>query len=329
MIRGFVLGKFMPLHQGHLALIRFALTQCDFLTIIVCFTRNEPIEGVIRKQWLYEKLEGVKNISIRSFPYNDEDLANTSVSSRDVSFKWAEALKLVVPDASLVFTSEPYGEYLAAYMGITHISFDPQRNKFQVSASAIRKDPFFCWDYIAKAAQPFYVKKIFLLGSESTGKSTLTEKLANHFSTCFVPEMAREILEKTKDCTPAHLLEIATLHARTIGQKTGMANRLLIIDTDITITESYSRYLFETDLIVDDWIREANKEDLYFFLETDCPFVQDGTRLDETERNKLSVYHQEQLRKKNIKYISIGGSWENRFTSMIDNINRQYFPAHA
>lgn len=141
--------------------------------------------------------------------------------------------------------------------------------------------------------------------------------------------MAREILEKTKDCTPAHLLEIATLHARTIGQKTGMANRLLIIDTDITITESYSRYLFETDLIVDDWIREANKGDLYFFLETDCPFVQDGTRLDETERNKLSVYHQEQLRKKNIKYISIGGSWENRFTSMIDNINRHYFPAHA
>jgi nicotinamide riboside kinase len=57
--------------------------------------------------------------------------------------------------------------------------------------------------------------------------------------------------------------------------------------------------------------------------------VQDGTRLDETERNKLSVYHQEQLRKKNIKYISIGGSWENRFTSMIDNINRHYFPAHA
>lgn len=181
MIRGFVLGKFMPLHQGHLALIRFALTQCDFLTIIVCFTRNEPIEGVIRKQWLYEELEGVKNISIRSFPYNDEDLANTSVSSRDVSLKWAEALKPVVPDASLVFTSEPYGEYLAAYMGITHIPFDPQRNKFQVSASAIRKDPFLCWDYIAKAAQPFYVKKIFLLGSESTGKSTLTEKLANNF----------------------------------------------------------------------------------------------------------------------------------------------------
>jgi HTH-type transcriptional regulator, transcriptional repressor of NAD biosynthesis genes len=171
MIHGFVLGKFMPLHQGHLALIRFALTHCDFLTIIVCFTRHEPIEGIIRKQWLYQELEGVKNISFQSFPYNEEDLPNTSVSSREVSLQWARALKPVVPTASLVFTSEPYGEYLAEYMGIRHISFDPSRNQFPVSASAIRKDPVENWDYIAKAAQPSYIKKIFLLGSESTGKS--------------------------------------------------------------------------------------------------------------------------------------------------------------
>jgi HTH-type transcriptional regulator, transcriptional repressor of NAD biosynthesis genes len=141
--------------------------------------------------------------------------------------------------------------------------------------------------------------------------------------------MAREILEKTTDCTPAHLTEIATLHARTIAQLTGQANRLLFIDTDITITESYSRYLFQSDLIVDDWIREVNKGDLYFFLETDCPFVQDGTRLDETERNNLSLYHKEQLREKNIEYISIGGSWEQRLTTMIEIINRQFFPDHA
>jgi HTH-type transcriptional regulator, transcriptional repressor of NAD biosynthesis genes len=329
MIHGFVLGKFMPLHQGHLALIRFALTHCDFLTIIVCFTRHEPIEGIIRKQWLYQELEGVKNISFQSFPYNEEDLPNTSVSSREVSLQWARALKPVVPTASLVFTSEPYGEYLAEYMGIRHISFDPSRNQFPVSASAIRKDPVENWDYIANAAQPSYIKKIFLLGSESTGKSTLTEKLAAHFSTRFVPEMAREILEKTTDCTPAHLTEIATLHARTIAQLTGQANRLLFIDTDITITESYSRYLFQSDLIVDDWIREVNKGDLYFFLETDCPFVQDGTRLDETERNNLSLYHKEQLREKNIEYISIGGSWEQRLNTMIEIINRQFFPDHA
>ncbi len=329
MIHGFVLGKFLPLHQGHLALIRFARTHCDFLTILVCHTRNEPVEGIIRKQWLNQELEGLNNLSILSFSYKEEELPNTSVSSRDVSLQWAKALKPLVPEATIVFTSEPYGEYLAEYMGIRHISFDPSRDQVPVSASVIRQDPCVNWDYIAKSAQPWYVKKIFLLGSESTGKSTLTEKLAAHFSTRFVPEMAREILEKTTDCTPAHLTEIATLHARTIAQLTGQANRLLFIDTDITITESYSRYLFQADLIVDDWIREANKGDLYFFLETDCPFVQDGTRLDETARNNLSLYHKEQLRKKNIEYISIGGSWEQRLTTMIEIINQQFFPDHA
>lgn len=329
MIHGFVLGKFMPLHQGHLALIRFARTHCDVLTVLVCCSPAEPVEGIVRQQWLHEELEEDEHISIRCFHYNEEELPNTSVSSREVSLLWAKALQQEVPEADIVFSSEPYGEYLAEYMDIRHIAFDPPRVNVPVSASAIRQEPLVNWDYIASSAKPWYVKKIFLLGSESTGKSTLTEKLAAHFNTSFVPEMARDILEKTTDCTAAHLLQIAELHAKTIGHFLAKANRLLFIDTDITITQSYSRYLFQTELHVHDWIKEANRGDLYFFLETDCPFVQDGTRLDEPERNKLSNCHKELLREKNIEYISIRGNWENRLSAMIETINSQFFPVHA
>lgn len=325
MKRGFLIGKFLPLHKGHLGLISFALQHCDFLYIIVCFTKSEAIEGIVRKQWLNSELESQDNISVISFPYDDSILPNTSISSNEVSQKWALELKKIVPDADIVFSSEKYGEYLAEFMGIQHLLFDETRNKFPISASMINNEPFKYWDYIAESAKAWFVKKIVLLGSESTGKSTLTKKLADYFATAYVPEMARDIIEKTEDCTFDMVEKIAILHAQKIGTTLSTANKLLFVDTDINITKSYSRFLFNQDLNVDSWIEEVNKADLYLFLETDCPFIQDGTRLTENERNKLSLFHKQQLFKDNIGYISIGGNWEKRFETAVDIIKKKYF----
>ncbi|MEO7983003.1 MAG: AAA family ATPase, partial [Bacteroidota bacterium] len=278
-----------------------------------------------RKQWLQQELEKYGNISIISFPYNEDELPNTSESSRAVSEKWAMALKPIVADAEIVFTSESYGDYLAEYMGITHIYFDKARTLFPVAGSQITRDPFTYWDFIAGAAKPFFVKKIAVLGSESTGKSTMAEKLAAHFDTVFVPEMARSIIEKTNECTFKHLEEIALLHAKKIGSMTGSANKLLFLDTDINITKSYSAFLFRQQLIADTWIEEVNKSDLYLFLEPDCPFIQDGTRLNEDERNKLSLFHKEQLSNNNIDFTSVSGSWNDRYDSAVDIIKKKYF----
>jgi HTH-type transcriptional repressor of NAD biosynthesis genes len=325
MIRGFVLGKFLPLHKGHLGLIRFALDHCDFLYVILCVSSREKIDGKIRKQWLQQELEAHENISILFFPYNEDELPNTSVSSRLISEKWAKALKEIVPDAERVFTSEEYGDYLAEYMGITHMLYDKNRIQFPVSASLIQQNPFIYWSCLTDSAKPWYVKKIAILGTESTGKSIMAEKLAKLFDTVFVPEMAREIMEKTTECTYHHLEEIAALHAKKIGSAMGRANKLLFLDTDINITKSYAKFLFNRELVKEPWIEQANQSDLYLFLEPDCPFVQDGTRLDENERNRLNTAHKEFLNDNHINYISIGGDWENRFNSAVDILNKKYF----
>lgn len=325
MKKGFVLGKFLPLHKGHIALINFARQHCDFLYILVCFNQNEAIEGVVRKQWLYSELEICQNLSLISFPYDENILPNTSESSHSVSKIWAIELKKIVPDVDIVFTSEPYGSFLAEYMNIEHIMFDEKRIAIPISATMINNNPIKYWDYLAEATKPWFVKKIAILGSESTGKSTLTENLATYFNTTFVPEMAREIIEKTEECTYEQLREIAFLHAKGIGITVGKSNKLLFMDTDINITKSYSKFLFDKELIVEPWITEENKADLYLFLETDCPFVQDGTRLTEKERNRLSSFHKEQLIKNNIDFVSIGGDWNNRFNLAVDTIKRKYF----
>ena len=325
MRKGFVAGKFMPLHEGHLALIEFAQQHCDRLYIILCFTDNEPIDGLIRKHWLQYQFAASENIEVLSFFYDERILPNTSVSSEDASRVWAIELKKLVPDADIVFSSEKYGNYLANFMDIEHMLFDEQRKQVPIAASQILEDPFKYWEFIPMTVQPYYVKKVVLLGSESTGKSILAGKLAAHFNTIFVAESARDIIDKTGECLYDDLHRIAILHAQRINTAAENSNRILFIDTDINITRSYSRFLFGKELLVEPWIEAANTADLYLFLEPDCDFVQDGTRLEENDRNKLSLSHTAELEQRNINFVSIGGNWQERFDKAVSIIKQKYF----
>ena len=326
MKRGLVFGKFMPLHKGHLALIQFALRNCDHLSIILCFTNNEPISGMIRLEWIRTSFENSENVTVVPFEYDELLLPNTSVSSRNVSKLWATAFKELVPATDIVFTSEPYGEYVAEYMGIQHGLFDLEKKVVPVSASQLRQQPLKYWNFLPSNVRPWFVKKICLIGTESTGKSTLTMKLASHFNTNYVPEMGREIVDVTDNCTYEDLLKIASLHAKKILAKLPEANKLLFVDTDVNITASYSEFLFDRKLTTEEWIKAANHFDLYLFLEPDCEYVQDGTRLSVEMRNKLSEQHKKFFQRKAVHFISIGGSWEDRFIASRKIIEETFAP---
>jgi HTH-type transcriptional repressor of NAD biosynthesis genes len=329
MIAGLVFGKFLPLHKGHLALIDFASKRCDILYIILCYTDRESIPGKTREQWIKHETMVYTHARTISFMYDEKVLPNTSVPSRTASLMWADAFKSIVPDVSRVFTSEAYGAFVAAYMNVEHLVFDEARQSVPVSASQIRSNPFQYWNYIASSARSYFVKKVALVGSESTGKSTLTKALANFFQTSYVPEMARGIIEKTEDCTYHHLVEIAERHASEIIKSVEHANKLLFVDTELLITRSYSSYLFKMPLVVDHWIEEANRCDLYLFLEPDCPYVQDGTRLSATERIKLSVHHKRIFQEANIDLKFINGSWQQRREMAFTLITDTFFKEKA
>jgi HTH-type transcriptional regulator, transcriptional repressor of NAD biosynthesis genes len=314
MKRGLVLGKFMPVHLGHMALFDFALKQCDELIIFLCYHQQEPISGNLRTHWLEKIFSKNHKVNIVAFEYGRGELPESSVSSIENSQKWSAVIKNLFPDITILFSSEKYGEYLAEFLQIQHLYFDENRELFPVSSSQIRKQPLKFWSFIPAVVQAFFVKKIAIIGSESTGKSTLTENLAQHYHTAFAAEAAREIIGHTKECSFEDLKKIAAHHARLILEKQNLANRFLFIDTDINITKSYSRFLFGRELVVEDWIEKANQCDLYIFLEPDCPHIQDGTRLDEDEKLKLDLFHKEQFQKSQIKYISVTGNWEERFT---------------
>lgn len=319
-LKGLILGKFLPLHAGHIALIEFGVLQCNELYVVLCAEETESVTGSIRLGWLNETFSGKPGVKPVVLTYNKSDLPDTSVSSREASSKWAQKIRAEIGSVEVIFSSEPYGDYMADELSCAHICFDKERIKYPVSATLIRNHPFRYWEFLADAAKPFYVKKICLYGTESTGKSTLTIRLAEFFRTSYVPEIARDIIQKTDQCTEMDLQSVARAHALAITAGLKCARMILFVDTDIHITKSYAQFLFQRELIVDEWIEKTNQFELYLYLNKDDPYFQDGTRLDENRRDALDEYHAVQLKKVRVPVLEIKGDWEERFQRAIEGV---------
>lgn len=317
MRKAFVFGKFMPFHKGHEAMIRFALTKCDFLSVLICVSNKETMPAVLRKSWLDETFMHEQRVEILTYHYDEDVLPSTSVTSSAVSEVWAATFKELFPDYSLVITSEPYGELVADFMGIVHIPFDPERKLFPISATKVRTNLPEAWPFLPDSVKATMTKKVVILGTESTGKTTLTGLLADHFRAGAIMEAGRDIVDDSTNFSIEDLYTIAQVHANSI--RSGDAP-LLIIDTDIHITISYGEFAFGHTMQVPEEIFAANKADLYLYLANDVPFVQDGTRLDEAARNQLDISHRQILDKFHIPYKLITGNWEQRFSQSVNLI---------
>jgi len=322
MTKAFVFGKFLPFHKGHEAMINFALSKCDFLTVLVCCSDKESVPDRFRKAWIENTFENRKNIEIRTFNYLESELPNTSETAESVSKIWADIFKKQFPDYSLLITSEEYGNFVAVFMNIQHIAFDIPKKLFPVSATAVRNDVFTNWGYLPDSVKPDLSVKIVILGTECTGKTTLTEKLAKYFNSSFVLEAGRDIIANSNSFTFDDLHLVATEHAKRIDKIILADNALVIIDTDIHTTKSYSRFTFEKELKISTNIYNSNKANLYLYLNNDVEYLQDGTRLSEVERNLLDLSHRQILTDHNIDIIEIKGDWDKRFEKAVEEINK-------
>lgn len=164
-----------------------------------------------------------------------------------------------------------------------------------------------------------------ILGTESTGKTTLCQRLAAHYRTNYIEEAGRLVVQDSNTTTSHDLEIIAETHARMINEQISEAQKLLFIDTDMHITMSYSQFLFNKPLNVENWISKANRADLYLFLDKDAPYIQDGGRLHKTERDALHQSHLDLLNSRNIKYHLIDGCWDVRFEKAKALIHKAFF----
>ena len=321
MHKAFVFGKFLPFHKGHEAMINFAAGRCDLLTVLVCCSNLETVSVSERKNWLVDTFYDRPNIVVQIFEYDEDVLPNTSTTSADVSKVWAAAFKVLFPDYTTVVTSEGYGSLVAGYMGIEHMSFDVGRRLFPVSGTQIRKDIAGNWRYLPDGVKESYALKVVILGTESTGKTTLTNQLARHFGCSSVMEAGRELIPDSNSFGMDDLYKVAAKHAEQISAAARGESALIIIDTDIHITISYALYMFGVGPNFDAEIYRRNRASLYLYLNSDVEYVQDGTRLSEADRNLLDASHRRVLHDYHVKFEEISGSWDERFEKAVSLIN--------
>ena len=322
MIKAFVLGKFLPFHKGHEALIRFALRQCDFLSVLVCCSDNETIAGRIRKNWIIQTINEPDKMEVFIFNYIETDLPNKSETSFEVSKVWSCVLKELYPDYSLLITSEPYGNLVADFMKIKHISFDPDRGTVPVSGSQIGEDIFTNWNFMPDVVKQDFAVKVVISGTESTGKTTLANRLVRHYNCQLVAEAGRDLIPDSKEFSFDDLLMVAEAHSKRINVAVSGNSPLVILDTDVYTTISYSRFIFDRILTVSDLINNMNESDLCLYLNNDVAYFQDGTRLEEFKRNQLDHVHRQVLKEHGIKIIEIRGDWQIRFDKAVYEIDK-------
>ena len=176
--------------------------------------------------------------------------------------------------------------------------------------------------------EPSDILKVVLFGPESTGKTTLSEQLARHYNTVWVPEYARDYLQEKwnnerKTCEPHDLLPIAEGQMRLENRLTKKATKILVCDTDLLETKVYSEayYIGDCDPTLEKYALQ-NSYDLYLLTYIDIPWEEDDLRDKPNEREEMFNYFKLTLEKYGKNFITLKGNKKQRLEKAINHIDQ-------
>lgn len=334
---GLVVGKFSPLHLGHEFVIREAENCCDKL-IIISYSNPEMLGCAAdrRERWLKIRFpqhtilvvtpEKVthwqsQNTPIPLMPDND------AADDQHRDFVAAICKHILKATIDIVFTSESYGDGFAERLGnhqqhqVVHHLVDIERKRFSISGSVLRKDIHANCHYLSPEVYADFVERVAFLGGESSGKSTLAFEMAVKLQTLHAPEYGRERWEeKLGNLEYDDLLHIGKTQVEREDQLSQKAKRWLFCDTTPLTTFFYSNYMFnkaesELELL-------ANRKYHHTFLcAPDFPFVQDGTRQDESFRNLQHEWYLKELSNRKISFTILQDNQVARINTVVENIS--------
>lgn len=331
---GLVVGKLSPLHRGHEHLLSTALSQCERLLCISYSSPERPGCGAeARRGWFCELFPAITHLALDerelerlrqqhgtlpALPHNDASELEHRVFVAQLS------LRVFGVAVDVVFTSELYGDGFAVELQkqfraaghvaarVEHVLVDLDRKNVPTSASAIRADRELGLTFLSPVVRASFVRRVCLIGGESSGKTTLTRALAESFDTTHCEEYGREKwLERGGELIYEDFLLIAATQVRREEQATRSARHVTFCDTSPLTTLFYCRDQFgKAD---PELTRLAERRyDLFLLCAPDLPFVQDGTRRDAGFRARQHDFYLAELERLQARWILVEGSLEAR-----------------
>lgn len=331
---GFFGGKFLPFHLGHAYVILSASNQVDELYVILSSSKKRDKEACerdgikyipadVRLSWLGEFANDLENIKV----IHVED------DQGDEDYDWKQGAK-VIKEAigkpiDFVFSSESkYDEIFKKYYPkAKHVVIDEKRNAVNISATEIRRDLYAHWDKLPNCVRGYFAKRVAIIGTESTGKSTLVKKLAKYYNTNYVHEVGRDYCKKYSNLLTEEMFNfVAMEHALLQRKKAEESNKVLFVDSDATVTQYYLDMYFrgKKSPLIEEAIKLQNY-DLVIYLEPDLPWIADGYRFagEQNQRIENNDRLKRMYQERGIKFEVVKGSYTERFNrarELIDNM---------
>ncbi|MDQ1653844.1 MAG: HTH-type transcriptional regulator, transcriptional repressor of biosynthesis s [Cryptosporangiaceae bacterium] len=334
---GLVIGKFYPPHAGHDHLIRAALRQCGRVTVVACASAGESIPLDLRVEWLRAAHPSARIAgAIDDHPIDYGDPAVWELHCA----VFRHALDGEAVDA--VFSSEAYGSELARRFGATAVSVDPDRGAVPVSGTAVRADPVTHWHHLGPGPRSWLVRRIVVVGAESTGTTTLSRDLAVHYrarggvwaGTRWVPEYGRALtlrnLAELQAADPrktiydiawtaGHFAECAREQDAGEEAAARSGSPILICDTDSLATAIWEeRYLGSVSPPVAA-AAAARRPALYLLTGHEgVPFEDDGIRDGEHLRPWMTGRFRAELAARPVPHLELSGGRAERLARAVE-----------
>ncbi|ACV39799.1 multifunctional transcriptional regulator/nicotinamide-nucleotide adenylyltransferase/ribosylnicotinamide kinase NadR [Leptotrichia buccalis] len=339
---GIVIGKFFPLHIGHVNLIQRASGIVDRLYVVISYSDDaddlltsnsrfvKEITPKDRLRFVKQTFKNQPNIS--SFLLDENNYSQKGENWEE----WARTLKNEIEKREklknkneidwkndVIFISNRNGdeEYNLKHFGSETKSIDKNYIEYNVNSKKIRENPSKYWDFLPREVREHLIPIITICGGESSGKSVMIDKLANVFNTTSAWEYGREyVFEKLGGDEEA--LQYSDYEKIVFGHQSNVlyaarnANKFALIDTDYIATLAFClTYEKRDNPIVREFVQNY-RFDLTILLENNVAWVNDGLRSigDNDRRERFQNLLKQLYKEYDIPYIIVkSDSYEKRY----------------
>jgi NadR type nicotinamide-nucleotide adenylyltransferase len=230
-----------------------------------------------------------------------------------------------------LFASELPYRACAAELRAEFVAVDPQRVAVPVSGTAIRANVMEHFHHVAPIARPWIVRRVAVVGAESSGKSTLCAQLRDKLGAMIVPEYLRTLAMTLDTLDPqmiqmAARCQIASEDALASQVPGGAGGGLLVCDTELTTIDLWARRLFVSENYPT-WIADTAKDrayDLYLLCKPDLRFV--GPPERDHPADRLAFHAELEKRLEGQPVVAIEGTREERLTAACDAVIALFSP---
>ncbi len=306
---GLTLGKVAPLHRGHQHVIETALGEMDRVIVMIYGcpeTTDCPLH--VRAQWIRDLYPDVHVIEAPDGP--------TQIGDSPEIMRTHEVYILKTLGGRTIthfYSSEFYGDHVSKALGAENRLVDPGRERFAVSGTAVRDDPYGSRQFIAPRVYRDLITNVVLLGAPSTGKTTMAQTLASAFNTVWMPEYGREYWEKhqvERRLGLEQLVDIAEGHIARENQALLDANRYLFTDTNALTTRMFSLYYHGKSLPRLDTLAAlaADRYEITFVCGDDIPYDDTWDRSGEVNRAAFQEQIIDDLNQRSVPFTMLTGS---------------------